>query len=313
MPRWRGARTCPCRDSARALADPRRSTRVLSESRWRETPSVTALSFLPDGRQHLLLTASEASTSVRLWDIRAVQPSRGRARPVSVTQHPESHARHRHFAVNSLVLSGDGARLYALSRDNTVYAYATGHLILGSAPELERNAPTRMGSTREGLGPIYGFRHGQFHAGSFYVKAALRKSRGDQPELLAVGSTTGCPVLFPTDERFLQRSPSYRDEPEPQRLTRSAAEKSARARKTVLPGYPSLMTDTVPIYEHGTALVRGHTQEVSSVCWTANGALVSVGDDQAMRVWREGPRARQARMEKTMGMAFAEVERGYDD
>ena len=35
---------------------------------------------------------------------------------------------------------------------------------------------------------MYGFRHQNFHAGSFYVKSALRKSRGDQTELLAVGS-----------------------------------------------------------------------------------------------------------------------------
>lgn len=101
--------------------------------------SVTALTFLPVGRQHLLLTASDASTCVKVWDIRGRYSLRGPAIPVSTTRHPESHNKHRHFAINSLTLGGDASRLYAISKDNTVYAYATSHLILGVAPELSTN------------------------------------------------------------------------------------------------------------------------------------------------------------------------------
>lgn len=137
----------------------------------RNDVSVTALSFLPDGRQHLLLTASDASTCVKLWDIRGRYSLRGPAIPIATTRHPESHNRHRHFAINSLTLSGDASRLYALSKDNTVYAYSTNHLILGTAPELSVQSSKKQKFCQvgqEGAGPIYGFRHAKFHAGSFY-------------------------------------------------------------------------------------------------------------------------------------------------
>jgi hypothetical protein len=154
----------------------------------RNDVSITALSFLPEGREHLLLTASDASTCVKLWDIRGRYSLRGPAIPISTTRHPESHNRHRHFAINSLTLNGDASRLYALSKDNTVYAYSTSHLILGVAPELCTTSSSKQkycGVGQEGLGPIYGFRHQNFHAGSFYVKASLRKAHGDKTELLA--------------------------------------------------------------------------------------------------------------------------------
>jgi hypothetical protein len=134
---------------------------------------------------------------------------------LSSTVQPESHNRHRHFGITSLVLSGDSARLYALSRDNTVYAYSTNHLIMGHAPELSTPAPRHKHNSteRRGLGPLYGFRHPQFHCTTFYVKAALRKATDDKPEMLAVGSSDGSPVLFPTDEAFFRRrGPGAEDE-----------------------------------------------------------------------------------------------------
>jgi WD40 repeat protein len=282
--------------------------------------SVTALSFLPVGRQHLLLTASDASTCVKVWDIRGRYSLRGPAIPVSTTRHPESHNKHRHFAINSLTLGGDASRLYAISKDNTVYAYATSHLILGVAPELSTNQSSSRGYcgvNEEGLGPIYGFRHRSFHAGSFYVKASLRKASGDQPELLAVGSTDGGPVLFPTDENFLKRE-SRKDEEDdlPGVATRSSRPLLPR---TISGGrFPSLLADTIPIYEHGSPLVRGHDGEVSSVSWASNGTLISVGDDLRVRRWREGPQARDLRMSgegngRRWQCGWADVENGFDD
>ncbi|KAF2126332.1 WD repeat-containing protein-like protein [Dothidotthia symphoricarpi CBS 119687] len=248
----------------------------------RNDVSVTALSFLPDGRQHLLMTASDASTCVKLWDIRGRYSLRGPAIPLATTRHPDSHNRHRHFAINSLTLNASASRLYALSKDNTVYAYSTSHLILGVAPELATNTTQMSTAThkqkfaQDGLGPMYGFRHPSFHAGSFYVKAALRKPSPLHPELLAVGSTDGCPVLFPTDETFLRREHQpARDEYE---LPVLRSFSSANAR----------VLDSIPIYEHGTPLVRGHDAEVTSVSWARSGCLVSVGDDYRVRRWGEG-------------------------
>ncbi|KAF1921433.1 WD40-repeat-containing domain protein [Ampelomyces quisqualis] len=284
----------------------------------RNDVSITALSFLPEGRQHLLLTASDASTCVKLWDIRGRYSLRGPAVPISTTRHPESHNRHRHFAINSLTLNGNASRLYALSKDNTVYAYSMSHLILGVAPELSASSSSKQkycGLDQQGLGPIYGFRHQNFHAGSFYVKASLRKPHNDRPELLAVGSTDGGPVLFPTDETFLKRESPHDDHDTD--LPDMPSQKSSRpslSRSTTTSRCP----DTIPIYEHGTSLVRGHDAEVTSVTWAKNGSLVSVSDDLRVRRWQEGSEARELRLGgesegKRWQCGWAAVEDGYDD
>lgn len=283
--------------------------------------SVTALSFLPQGREHLLLTASDASTCVKLWDIRGRYSLRGPAIPIATTRHPESHNRHRHFAINSLTLSGDASRLYALSKDNTVYAYSTSHLILGLAPELSSTSTSKQkycGVGQEGLGPIYGFRHRSFHAGSFYVKASLRKASDDRTELLAVGSTDGGPVLFPTDETFLKREPEYHDDdaddlPDLTSVTGKPS-RPLLSRSSTNSRFP----DTIPIYEQGTALVRGHDAEVTSVSWARNGSLISVSDDFRVRRWKEGSQARELRTGgesegRRWQCGWADVGQGYDD
>lgn len=282
--------------------------------------SVTALSFLPEGRQHLLLTASDASTCVKLWDIRGRYSLRGPAIPIATTQHPESHNRHRHFAINSLTLSGDASRLYALSKDNTVYAYSTSHLILGVAPELSTTSSSKQkycGVGQEGLGPIYGFRHQSFHAGSFYVKASLRKACEDRTEMLAVGSTDGCPVLFPIDEIFLKRETRYQDDDADDLPDINIAGKSLRPSLT-RSLTNSRCPDSIPIYEHGTPLIRGHDAEVTSVSWARNGSLISVSDDFRIRRWKEGSQARELRIGgesegKRWQCGWAGVGEGYDD
>ncbi|KAI4696400.1 uncharacterized protein J4E88_000577 [Alternaria novae-zelandiae] len=301
------------------------ATRSLSNSKTenisrRNDISVTALSFMPAGREHLLLTASDASTCVKLWDIRGRYSLRGPAIPIATTRHPESHNRHRHFAINSLTLSGDASRLYALSKDNTVYAYSTSHLILGVAPELSTTSSSKQkycGVGQEGLGPIYGFRHQNFHAGSFYVKASLRKACEDRTEMLAVGSTDGCPVLFPTDENFLKRETRHDDDADDLPDITGIAAKSARPTLSRT-STNSRCPDTIPIYEHGTALIRGHDAEVTSVSWARNGSLISVSDDFRVRRWKEGSQARDLRMGgesegRRWQCGWAAVGDGYDD
>ena len=79
--------------------------------------SVTALAFLPPGREHLLLSGSEADACVKLWDLRTTHSHRRiRATPLSTTRQPDSHNSHRHFGLTSIVLSDDGARLYTVCR-----------------------------------------------------------------------------------------------------------------------------------------------------------------------------------------------------
>ncbi|KAK5148757.1 hypothetical protein LTR04_000552 [Oleoguttula sp. CCFEE 6159] len=272
--------------------------------------SITALAFLGAGRDNLLLTASEASACVKLWDIRGkYTPRRGPAVPISTTREPDSHHQHRHFGINSLALSGDGGRLYALCRDSTVYAYSTNHLVLGHAPELSSSTPALRHGYRhegkEGLGPLYGFRHSSFHAATFYVKSSLRPAQDDRTELLAVGSSDGCVILFPTEERLLRchaaSSPhSDHELPSDHYLTPPARPRRARSPLRRSPSGLALsasgrLNDTIPIYEQGTALIRGHQKEVTSLTWTSEGELVTVGDDFTARCWREGGEARELR------------------
>jgi WD40 repeat protein len=303
---------------------------------------VTALAFLSSpGRSHLLLTGSEASTSLKLWDIRNRYSRRGPPTPLSTTQQPESHSRHRHFGITSIVLNSDESRIYALSRDNTVYAYSTAHLILGHAPELSPEFASKNGRSvndgKKGLGPIYGFRHPQLHATSFYVKAALRKAKNDKPEMLAVGSSEGCPILFPTDEAFLSRrqperpleldSPSDDEDfaPHPSRPSppnSSPAIQQLRrptVRRTASTGsLATRMRDTIPIYDNmGTALLPGHDKEVTGLCWSWDGQLITIGDDYTARCWREGSPARDVRTREfgheKHGWGLAGVDEGWDD
>ena len=288
--------------------------------------SVTALCFLPQGREHLLLTGCEANATVKLWDLRTTHTHRRRSRavPLSTSRQPESHAFHRQFGLTSLSLSGDGARLYTLCRDNTVYVYSTSHLILGHAPELSFSPypPRRSkGVEKQGLGPLYGFRHPSFHATTFYVKSALRPAVNDQSELLAVGSTNSCAVLFPTDERYLQRSSTHRASPSSSPVPfQDPGPLTPLHRTDSGSGLAARLNDTIPIYQHGTALIRGHEREVSGLTWTSGGDLVTVGDDVTARCWREGQNgeARSLRVGgegegKRWGCGWAEATEEWDD
>ncbi|KAK8154667.1 WD repeat-containing protein-like protein [Phyllosticta citrichinensis] len=277
--------------------------------------SITALSFLNlPSRSHLLVTASEASTAVKLWDIRGRYNRR--AIPIATTRQPESHSKHRKFGINSISFSGAGDRLYALSRDNTVYAYSTSHLVLGHTPELgERTSERRRSGAVDkcGLGPLYGLRHPRLHVTSFWVKTALRRARGNKVECLAVGSSDGCPVVFPTDETMLRRRiDAVAANAEPPRsfqtfstsarssllstslLNRTSYAAASRRRSSnsaitpIASPMSPRMADSLPIFSHhGTPLVRGHLKEVTSLTWTSEGDLVSIGDDYSARCWRE--------------------------
>ena len=258
--------------------------------------SVTALSFLHPGREHLLLTGSEADATVKLWDLRMTHNlRRGRVTALSTTRQPESHNKHRQFGITSMALNGNGSRLYTLCRDNTVYAYSTSHLILGHAPEFSSASarPRRYcGQEKDGLGPLYGFRHSKFHASTFYVKLAVRPASNDKTELLAVGSSDACAVVFPTDERYThsQYGPStfHSISETPTSSSFTMRPPAARTKSGSAVSQFNRLNDTIPIYKHGSALIRGHCKEVTGLTWTAAGELITVGDDYTVRCWREG-------------------------
>jgi hypothetical protein len=83
-------------------------------------------------------------------------------------------------------------------------------------------------------------------------------------------------------------------------------------------GLSERLEHTIPIYDHGTALIEGHRKEVSAVSWTNNGELLTVSDDMTGRCWREGPDARALRQGgesegKRWLCGWADVDASYDE
>jgi WD40 repeat protein len=279
--------------------------------------SVTAIEFLP-GREHLLISASEADCSIMLWDIRSIHSKRKVQLPLSVTKKVESHTNFRHFGINSLNLSTDGSRIYSLCKDNTVYAYSTSHLILGNSPELSLTNQERylQRDTQKGLGPMYGFRHPRLHASSFYVKSAIRKAKDGKCEMLAVGNSGGDPILFPTDGRYFSKDTG---ENSGTGLNTELAQRRPTLARVGSGSFNGRMETSIPISTNGTRLVRGHDREVGNLAWTYDGELVTVGDDFLVRLWREGGNdARDLRMGgeadgRRWACGWAEVSEEYDD
>lgn len=272
---------------------------------YTNSASVTALQWLPAGREHLLLSASEADATIKLWDTRYIKPRRQLAEtPLAMTQAPTSHA-WRSYGTTSMALSSDAARLYAVCKDSTVYAYSTAHLILGHAPALEDNAVKRKPSGSQGLGPLYGLKHDMFRVHSFYVKCAIRPVRtAGGPEVLAVGSSDFCAVLFPTDERYLRASWAANAHLLPEaRSSDSFSVSGSFSASTPFCSTPQggsgSGASTVPIYRVGTPLIRGHTREVTTMTWSHDGKLVTASDDYVVRQWQQDATA--ARHFRTVG------------
>lgn len=290
-----------CVWSLETKKDSRTSSRQQDLNRSNEDRSVTAIQFLPEGKEHLLLTASNQSAAIKLWDIRAIGSLRQRqVQALSQTAQPLSHKGYRDFGISSMTLSGDGSRLFTVCRDNTIYAYSTEHLILGSAPELTDPTDRHryVSETSLGLGPMYGYRHSALRVGSFFVKASIRPARYGKSELLAVGNSDGSTIVIPTDTRYL-----------PYQTPQNSTDKSDSKRKD----------DCIPIHRNATALIRGSEKEVSAVAWTSAGDLITTDDDCVVRRWGEG--LEEARDLRTGGegqgrrwkCGWADAREGYDE
>jgi WD40 repeat protein len=246
--------------------------------------SVTSLTFLSPERNHLLVTGSEACTSLRLWDIRSRYSRRNASEsvPVSSTTVPYHHQKTRPFGITAIATNTNSSRIYALSRDSTVYAYSAQHLVLGSAPEMLSGVESSFRYSTEnqqGLAPLFGLRHPDLIVSSFYIKGAMRRAQADKSELLATGSADGNIFLFPTDEREIRTLPTASAKRDPQAIDAA----------TATPLVDPETRFATPVYHHGTKLMCGHSQrhEVSHVVWTHGGELLSCGDDYRARLWRE--------------------------
>lgn len=298
------AKTCIAIRDAHAFANTtgmfKSTARGPSVARTSEV-SITAVSFLPQGREHLLVTASEANSSIKLWDIRAKNYARrGPAVPLAVTAEPATHHRVRPYGLSALALSEDGGRLYSLCRDHSIYAYSTSDLILGKPGRFAKD------ESHSGTHALYRYKHDQLKVSSFYVKLAVRPARGDKSEMLAAGSSADCAVVVPTDESYLAQG-TRRDEGRPMSSL-------IRARSQIFePSQP----DT-PTYAVGSALSRVDCGEISALSWTADGDLVAVSDDNRVRCWRRGTKARELRTGgeqegKRWGCGWADVGNDFDD
>lgn len=292
--------------------------------------AVTACTFISESRPHMLATASEHNAIIKLWDMRASYKQRsGRPTPVAATAEPRLHELSRPFGVTSMVMSTDCSRLYTLCRDNTIYAYSTAHLVLGGTSEMNTGStqpfkPSRGAGT--GLAPIYGFRHNKLRLGSFYDKLSIRPKTDEHSEILAAGTGEDCAVLFPTDEKYLNkaaRTPFLSSEPI-QRWARGVRPPSFHRASS-----PSMSAsvnsvrhkEETPIYHHGTPLINAHKKEVTCCTWIpGNGQLVTVADDYTARCWYEDDpaMARNLRLksERDAGRSksgWADVCKGFDD
>ncbi|KAA8914899.1 putative cell division cycle protein cdt2 [Sphaerosporella brunnea] len=145
----------------------------------RKSNSVTAAVWLDD---HRIATACEHNAVIKVWDLRTSQVRRKSPIPVETSALPPHHAlpAHRNFGVNSLSVSPDGQRVYAVCKDSNVYAYATHHL---------QN------------GPMHAYSHPRLHAETFYVKGGISRDG----KFVATGSSDGVACLFPTEERYLDK------------------------------------------------------------------------------------------------------------
>jgi len=134
--------------------------------------------------------------------------------------------------------------------------------------------------------------------------------------MLAVGSSDGCAILFPTDERYLPTT----DFPESQDLgfgPRLLRRPTLRRVGSGL-GLGGRVEESIPISTNGTPLIRGHDREVGSLAWTSEGKLITVGDDFLVRCWREGGDARDLRMGgesegRRWGCGWADMDEKYDE
>ncbi|KAL2888706.1 Cell division cycle protein cdt2 [Ceratocystis lukuohia] len=243
--------------------------------------SITAVQWLPT-RDHLIVSAGGSDASLTLWDSRYI--SRNNVAPLAHTDLPANDPYYtRNFGVTSLSLSSDGSRIYSTCRNSSIYAYSVPHLILGQAPELEPLDNSRLphkGLNHRGLGPLFSLRHDDLGIDSFWIKSSIQPSAvTGSGDILAVGNSKLCPVVFNVDEKTI-RAQRQCDDTRP-RLFASSSYSNTDSPDT--PSLPCIMNG-VTLYIENQDGQTGNS-ETTSVAWQANGSLVATNDRGEVRFW----------------------------
>ncbi|KAK7208548.1 WD40-repeat-containing domain protein [Myxozyma melibiosi] len=224
------SRRIPCGLLARAQ-NPEKGRRAKNS----HARSVTSVEFLDD---YSIVSAGEESSALRVWDIRKLDLTKRYLQPVMESPNTTNSR----YGVTSLGIDRANARIWALGRDNCLYAY----------PLLDGPRITQ---------PLEILRHEKLKVDSFYVKlsvlsdpaaiAAGNLSSG----YVACGSSTNSVVVFPSSSRGVGG------------------------------GIANMRQDGESTRKAGTALVHGHTAEITGLSWNSNGALMSISDDRTSRRW----------------------------
>ncbi|KAL1886049.1 hypothetical protein Cpir12675_006890 [Ceratocystis pirilliformis] len=243
--------------------------------------SITAVRWLPT-RDHLIVSAGGSDASLTLWDSRYI--SRNNVAPLAHTDLPTNDPYYtRNFGVTSLSLSSDGSRIYSTCRNSSIYAYSVPHLILGQAPELGPLDNSRLphkGLNHRGLGPLFSLRHDDLSIDSFWIKSSIQPSAvTGSGDILAVGNSKLCPVVFNVDEKTI-RAQRQCDDTGP-RLFASSSYSNTDSSDT--PSLPCIMNGVTLYIESQNGLTSN--SETTSVAWQANGSLVATNDRGEVRFW----------------------------
>lgn len=170
------AKRLPCGQLARAQ-NPEKGRRARSS----HSRSVTSVEFLDE---YTIVSAGEGSRVLRVWDIRKFDQTRRYLQPLAETSVPYNDQ----YGITSLGIDRIGARIWALGRDNCLYAYA----LLDGQQSTE---------------PIEVLRHPRLKVDTFYVKLSVLSdpnaisAAGLASGYVSCGSSDGSVVVFPSSAR----------------------------------------------------------------------------------------------------------------
>ncbi|KAK9368438.1 WD40-repeat-containing domain protein [Lipomyces kononenkoae] len=143
-----------------------------------QAKSVTALAFLDENR---LLSAGEASGSIRVWDLRKCSLEKKYVQPASYTVGGD-----KDHGVTSIAVDYNGARVWTLSKSGALFGYPFGRM--------------------DGCEPMECIRDPRLKVDSFYVKLSVASEQavhkaGLNGLYIACGSSENVVVVVPVSRR----------------------------------------------------------------------------------------------------------------
>ncbi|KAK9331637.1 WD40-repeat-containing domain protein [Lipomyces starkeyi] len=202
--------------------------------------SVTSVAFLDETT---LLSAGEASGSVRVWDLRKTSLEKRYLQPTSQTSGGD-----KDHGVTSVGVDYGGARIWTMSKSGGLFAYSIGEM--------------------DGCEPMECIRDPQLKVDSFYVKLSVASEEAVQRAglssvYIACGSSENVVAVVPVSRRGCGDL-TYMPTPRSKMGSKGDVDRQRRV---------------------ASALVNGHSKEVTGVSWTCNGEIISIGDDTLVRRW----------------------------